>query len=360
MKKILVTGGAGYIGSHAVKALLKADFGVVVVDNLSKGYREAVDARARFVELDLGDREALKKVFQENDFSAVMHFAGSIEVGLSMQDPAQFFQNNVVNGLNLLEAMHATGVKNIIFSSTAAVYGNPEKIPIKENAQLNPTNFYGQSKLMFEQLLQKYEQFYGFKYISLRYFNAAGADETATIGQDYDPPTHIVPRVLKAAFGQIDNFKVFGTDYSTKDGTCIRDYIHVSDLADAHILTLKHLLKKNRSNIFNLANGNGFSVLEVIKTAEKIIGNKIAYEIGPRREGDPSVLIADSTKASKILNWKPRFSSLEAIVASAWKWHLTHPFGYYVLDEKRLPRSIQESEKRQKMNKAESYKNIYD
>lgn len=350
MQNILVTGGAGYIGSHAVKALLEADFKVVVVDNLSKGHSLAVDARARFIQLDLGDSEALKKVFQENAFSAVMHFAGLIEVGLSIRDPAVFFQNNVVNSINLLEAMRGADVKKIIFSSTAAVYGNPKKIPINENAKLNPTNFYGQSKLMFEQLLHKYEQFYGFKYISLRYFNAAGADKTGEIGQDYDPPTHLIPRILKAVLGQIPNFKIFGNDYPTKDGTCIRDYIHVSDLADAHILALEYLLKKNRSSIFNLANGNGFSVLEVIKATEKITGKKINYEIGPRRAGDPSVLIADSTKAFKTLNWRPYFASLEAIISSAWKWHSKHPFGYRLLEEKRLSRSIKEGEREYKMN----------
>ncbi len=341
MQQILVTGGAGYIGSHAVKALLEAGFEVIVVDNLSKGHPEAVDTRAHFVELDLDDRVALEKVFQENTFSAVMHFAGSIEVGLSMRDPALFFRNNVLNGLNLLEAMRAADVKKIIFSSTAAVYGNPQKIPIKENAKLNPTNFYGHSKLVFEQLLQKYEQLYGFKYISLRYFNAAGADKTASIGQDYDPPTHIIPRIFASALGQIDDFKVFGMDYPTKDGTCIRDYIHVSDLADAHILALEYLLKKNRSNVFNLANGKGFSVLEVIKAAEKITGRKIIYKVGSRRAGDPAVLIADSGKAKKYLEWKPRLSSLEAIIASAWKWHAANPFGYTVRESKRLSKSIQ-------------------
>ena len=334
--KILVTGGAGFIGSHAVKALLEAGNEVTVVDNLSKGHIEAVDSRADFFQLDLEDRAALEKVFQKNNFHAVMHFAGSIEVGLSMRDPVLFLQNNVLNGLNLLEVMRAHDVKKIIFSSTAAVYGNPQKIPIKENAKNNPTNFYGQSKLMFEELLRKYEQFYDFRYIILRYFNAAGSDKTGEIGQDYEPSTHLITRVLKTALGQINNFKVFGTDYETKDGTCIRDYIHVSDLADAHVLALKYLLEKDRSNIFNLANGNGFSVLEVIKTAEKITGKKNLYEIGPRREGDPAILVSDSNKAQKILQWKPRFGSLEDIISSSWKWHLLHPHGYKIEHFKRL------------------------
>jgi UDP-glucose 4-epimerase len=328
MKTILVTGGAGYIGSHAVRSLIDSGYSVVAVDNLSKGHKSAVDKRAFFVKLDLEDRDALQKVFEDYDFSAVMHFAGSIEVGLSMKNPALFFKNNVLNGVNLLEAMRKAGVKKIIFSSTAAVYGEPEKIPIRENAPLNPTNFYGVSKLMFEDLLKKYDQLYGFRYVSLRYFNASGADESGKIGQDYLPDTHLIPIVLKTVMKKYDTVKIYGDDYPTRDGTCIRDYIHVSDLVDAHILALKYLFEGKESNVFNLGNGEGFSVKEVIKEAENVVSHKIPCEISGRREGDPAVLVADSEKARKILRWNPRRSSLGNILSTAWKWHSGNPDGY--------------------------------
>jgi len=328
MQSILVTGGAGYIGSHAVKALADAGYKVTVVDNLSKGHRSAVDKRATFIELDLGDTQALKDLFQSSQFDAVMHFAGAIEVGLSMKEPVMFFVSNVVNGVNLLEAMRLGGTKNIIFSSTAAVYGEPVSTPIKEIDPLQPTNFYGLSKLMFEQLLQKYRELYGFNYVALRYFNASGADPSGEIGQDYLPDTHLVPRLVKAVLGIYDKLLVYGTDYPTKDGTCIRDYIHVTDLVDAHLLALKFLFEKGQSEIFNLGNGNGFSVREVLETAEKVIQKKVPYEEAERRPGDPVILVADSQKAQKTLLWKPHHSSLEEIIETAWKWHSTHLKGY--------------------------------
>ena len=328
MKKVLVTGGAGYIGSHAVRALVQHGYQVTVVDNLSKGHRAAVDPKAEFLELDLGNVDDLKNLFKSNVFDAVMHFAGSIEVGLSMKEPGLFFRNNFMNGLQLLEAMRAAGVKLIIFSSTAAVYGNPKTVPIREDAALNPTNFYGQSKLMFEELLKKYDEFYGLKHVALRYFNAAGADSSGEIGQDYEPATHLITRVLKTALGKISDFKIFGTDYPTADGTCIRDYIHVSDLVDAHLLALEYLFKNGQSDVFNLGNGQGFSVKEVIDVAEKVTGKKLRIGEGPRREGDPALLVADAQKARQILGWKPQLFHLEDIIGTAWKWHQHNPAGY--------------------------------
>jgi UDP-glucose 4-epimerase len=328
MKSILVTGGAGYIGSHAVKALADAGYKVTIIDNLSKGHRSAVDKRAVFNEMDLKDGQALKDLFVREHFDGVLHFAGAIEVGLSMKEPAMFFESNVVNGVNLLEAMREGNTKNIIFSSTAAVYGEPVSIPIKETDPLKPTNFYGLSKLMFEQLLEKYRELYGMNYVALRYFNASGADPAGEIGQDYIPDTHLVPRLVKAVLGIYDKLSVFGTDYPTKDGTCIRDYIHVTDLVDAHLLALNFLFEKGQSEIFNLGNGNGFSVWEVIKTAEKVIEKKIPYEITLRRAGDPAVLVADSQKAKTLLNWNPKHSGLEEIIGTAWNWHSKHPQGY--------------------------------
>lgn len=327
-KHILVTGGAGYIGSHAVRALVNKNYRVTVLDNLSKGHRSAVDSRARFVEMDLSDRDAMAGLFQKERFDAVMHFAGLIEVGLSMKQPESFFQTNVVYGVNLLEAMRAANVKNIIFSSTAAVYGNPNTVPIREDAELSQTNFYGQSKLFFENILRKYDEFYGFRFAALRYFNAAGADPTGEIGQDYEPSTHIVPRVLQYALGKIKDFKIYGGDFPTDDGTCVRDYIHVNDLVDAHLLALEYLFGGGKSDVFNLGNGKGFSVLEVIETARKVTGLPLKVEIGPRREGDPAVLVADSTKAKKTLGWVPELYRLEDIVGTAWIWHKNHPEGY--------------------------------
>ena len=328
MTTLLVTGGAGYIGSHAVRALVAAGYDVVVLDNLSKGYRAAVHPKAKLVEMDLGDVVALKNFFKKNRFDAVMHFAGSIEVGLSMIQPELFFNNNLLNGVNLLEAMRQADVKKIIFSSTAAVYGVPKEVPIKESSPLVPTNFYGVSKLMFEQLLQKYAEYYGFSSVALRYFNACGADSSGEIGQDYAPDTHILPHVLKTVLGKYEKVKVFGTDYATPDGTCIRDYVHVTDLVDAHLKALEWLLAGKGSEIFNLGNGNGFSVREVLKMSEEVVGQKIPFEEAPRRAGDPPVLVADASKAKELLGWKPQYSDLKTIIGTAWTWYALHPQGY--------------------------------
>lgn len=328
MKHILVTGGAGYIGSHAVRALVAAGYRVTVLDNLSKGHVEAVPEGVELVRMDLCDAVGLRALFAREKFDAVMHFAGVLEVGESMREPARYFETNVVYGTNLLEAMRGAGVSKIIFSSTAAVYGNPATVPVQEDASLLPTNFYGQSKLFFENVLRKYLEIYGFRFAALRYFNAAGADASGEIGQDYEPATHIVPRVLQYALGKIQDFKIFGDDFETPDGTCVRDYIHVTDLVEAHLLALQYLLDGGASDIFNLANGKGFSVREVIEVARKVTGLSLPVVAGPRRAGDPAMLIADSSKARAILGWQPRFTGLEDIVASAWKWHQSHPNGY--------------------------------
>ena len=327
-RHVLVTGGAGYIGSHAVRALINQGYRVTVLDNFSKGHVQAVHTDAHVVKMDLADAKSLSGLFEQEKFDAVMHFAGLIEVGLSMKEPARFFETNVVYGVNLLEAMRAAKVNKIIFSSTAAVYGNPKVTPIREDAELAQTNFYGQSKLFFENILKKYDEFFGFKFAALRYFNAAGADPSGEIGQDYEPSTHIVPRVLQYALGKISDFKIYGNDFKTPDGTCIRDYIHVNDLVDAHLLALEYLFGGGESDVFNLGNGQGFSVLEVIETARKVTGLPLKVEVGPRREGDPAVLVADSAKAKKVLHWNPRLFRLEDIVSTAWKWHQKHPNGY--------------------------------
>jgi len=319
-KAILVTGGAGYIGSHAVKELCDTGFAVTVLDNLSNGNRAAVDDRAEFVNMDLGDFEVLCDFMEKGRFDAVMHFAGSIEVGLSMKNPDLFFRNNVVCGQHLLEAMRRAGCGNMIFSSTAAVYGSPKSVPILETARVIPTNYYGVTKLLFEELLKSYDEFYGFKYIALRYFNAAGADSSGNLGESHDPETHLIPLVLRAASGG-SALKIFGSDYDTPDGTCIRDYIHVTDLVKAHVLALNYLFGKKESDVFNLANGKGFSVREVIFAAEKVVGKKILYEEAARREGDPPVLVADCSKAKSVLGWESTQSSLEQIISSAYKWH---------------------------------------
>lgn len=329
MKKILVTGGAGYIGSHAVKALCDAGYGVTVLDNLSKGHKPAVDNRAEFVEMDLAVRGDVLQLLVGHGFDAVMHFAGSTEVGVSMNEPLSFIENNVTNGARLLDSMRSAGVKNIIFSSTAAVYGNPDSIPIKETDKLDPTNVYGVTKLMFENLLKKYDQFYGIRYVALRYFNAAGADESGEIGEDHEPETHLIPNVLKPLLGgDGPGLKLFGTDYDTKDGTCVRDYIHVTDLVDAHLKALEYLFEGNDSEVFNLGNGSGFTVKEVIEAAEQVTGEKVEFEEAPRRAGDPPVLVADSSKARRVLEWGPRYTKVEDIIDSAWKWHKKHPQGY--------------------------------
>jgi UDP-glucose 4-epimerase len=325
--KILVTGGAGYIGSHTVRKLKEARHEIVIFDNLFSGHRDAIKDFELFIG-DLASKEDLKKVFSENNFEAVIHFAGSIEAGESMTDPKRFFDNNFVCGLNLLEAMLEHGVKKIVFSSTAAVYGEPETMPITEETPKNPTNVYGLTKLMFEQVLDSYDAAYGLKSVCLRYFNATGADPSGEIGPDHKHKTHLLTLILLTALGQRDEIKIFGTDYPTRDGTGIRDYVHVNDLADAHILALDYLNKENKSDKFNLGNGNGTTVLEMIESAKKITGIDFPIIEEPRRAGDPSEIYASSQKAQEILGWKPQFPEIEEIIESAWNWHKKNPNGF--------------------------------
>jgi len=327
-KHILVTGGAGYIGSHVVRKLIDNGYTVSILDNLINGNKESVPSEVAFYKIDLGDISELRKLFDENNFDAVMHFAAFIEAGVSMKKPAEFFANNCINGSYLLNEMLRHGVKKIIFSSTAAVYGNPIGNKIKEDHPLNPVNHYGRTKLIFEELLRMYKESYDLEYIALRYFNASGADESAEIGEDHDPETHLIPLVLKTVLGERENIKIFGTDYGTSDGTCVRDYIHVNDLANAHILALERLFKNGESDVFNLGNGKGFSVEQVIDSAKKITGKDFKVIKTNRRKGDPAVLVADSTKARDILKWNPKYTSIDDIIKTAWRWHKKHPNGY--------------------------------
>lgn len=326
MKNILVTGGAGYIGSHIGKKLAEAGYNVIVLDNLSKGHREAV-LRGKLIVGDLADMDLLDRIMKEEEIEGVIHLAADSLVGESMEKPGKYYRNNVANGLNLLEAMVNNGVKYIVFSSTAAVYGEPEEIPITEEHPTNPENTYGESKLFFEKMLKRYDEIHGLKYVSLRYFNAAGADLSGQIGEAHDPETHLIPIVLQKALGIRDKLYIFGDDYPTKDGTCIRDYIHVEDLADAHILAVEALVKGMESRVYNLGNGEGYSVKEVIEVAEEVVGKEIDAEIAERRPGDPAVLVASSDKIKRELGWKPLYPDLRTIIESAWRWHKGGGFG---------------------------------
>ncbi|OGS26284.1 MAG: UDP-glucose 4-epimerase GalE [Elusimicrobia bacterium RIFOXYB2_FULL_48_7] len=325
--KILVVGGAGYIGSHMVAELLDNGHDAVILDNLSKGHRKAV-LGGEFIKGSLLDQKCLDKVFSGNRIDAVMHFAADSQVGESMVKPDQYFRNNDVGGLNLLDAMNKHGVKKIIFSSTAAIFGEPDKIPIEENNTKLPTNPYGESKLIFEKILNWYDKIFGIKYAALRYFNAAGAHKSAKIGEDHKPETHLIPIVLQAALGQREQVDIFGGDYETADGTCVRDYVHIIDLAQAHLLALEKLAQGSQSTQYNLGHGQGFSVKQVLKAAEEVTGKKIKSRIAPRRAGDPAKLIASSSKIKKELGWKPRYEDIHSIIDSAWKWHKSHPNGY--------------------------------
>ncbi len=314
--KVLITGGAGYIGSFAVHSLIEKGHEVTVFDNLQTGHKSAVDTRAKIIVRSLSDAKAIQSALKGMD--AVMHYAGSIDVAESMRQPYKYYDNNLVNGVNLLRAMAKNDVKKIVFSSTAAVYGTPEKIPITEDSKTNPINHYGASKLIFEKAMDAFSHA-GITYAALRYFNVAGAAIDGSRGEMHEPETHIIPRTLIAAKNE-DEIKIFGTDYSTPDGTCIRDYIHVQDLIDAHILALDYLKNKGKSDVFNLGSQNGYSVREVISSCEKAVGKKIPIKEEARREGDPAVLIASSKKIRESLGWKPKFS-LNDITQSAWKWH---------------------------------------
>ncbi|PPC94648.1 MAG: UDP-glucose 4-epimerase GalE [Methylotenera sp.] len=317
--KVLVVGGAGYIGSHMVKMLVDTGHEVVTFDNLSSGFRDAVLGGV-FVQGDLADVAALDNVFKQYQPEAVMHFASYIQVGESVQHPDKYYLNNFTNTLNLLNAMVKHQVKHFIFSSTAAVFGEPEYVPIDEVHAKNPLNPYGRSKWMVEQVLADYERAYGLKSVCLRYFNAAGADPSGLLGERHEPETHLIPLVLQALSGRRPHISVFGRDYDTPDGTCIRDYIHIVDLCSAHLLALQKLMEIGESMRFNLGNGEGFSVQQVVAAAERVTGQKIKIVEGPRREGDPARLVADATLAKKVLGWQPVYTDLETIIAHAWQW----------------------------------------
>jgi len=317
--KILVVGGAGYIGSHMVKKLAKADNGVITLDNLSYGYRDAV-RYGEFVEGDLGDDAVLDSIFEAGDIDAVMHFAGFIQVGESVVKPSMYYHNNVANTFILLDAMLRHDVKNFIFSSTAAIFGEPEYTPIDEKHIKRPINPYGHSKLMIEQVLDDYDSAYALRSTCLRYFNAAGADPDGELGERHVPETHLIPLILQAASGRRADIKVFGDDYATDDGTCVRDYIHINDLCEAHLLALQKMMKDDSSARYNLGNGKGFSVKQVIDVAKEVSGNDFRVSIEPRRAGDPAVLVADATLAKQELNWQPEFAELKDIVQTAWNW----------------------------------------
>lgn len=326
--KLLVCGGAGYIGSHMVKRLLENNIEPVVADNLATGHRKAVPAEVSFYQGDIRDGAFLDKIFQENSIDGVIHFAADSLVGESMNVPLKYFGNNVGGMQSLLEAMVRADVDKLIFSSTAAVYGEPESIPIEEEDRKNPTNPYGESKLIMERMMRWVCLANGLRYVALRYFNAAGAAEDGTIGEDHPTETHLIPLILQTALGQRDHITIFGDDYPTQDGTCIRDYIHVTDLADAHLLAMKYLADGRESAAFNLGNGTGFSVREMIEATEKVTGRPLNVEMGARRLGDPAQLVASGKKARRILGWQPAYTSVEGIIATAWRWHSTHPQGY--------------------------------
>ncbi len=325
---ILVCGGAGYIGSHAVHALVEKGEQVVIVDNLQTGHRGALNPAAKFYEGDIRDAALLDKIFTENKIEAVIHFAANSLVGESMEKPLLYFNNNVYGMQVLLEAMVRHGVDKIVFSSTAATYGEPKRVPIHEDDETCPTNTYGETKLTMEKMMKWVSRANGVRYVSLRYFNAAGALPDGSIGEDHKTETHLIPLILQVPTGRRDHITVFGDDYPTPDGTCLRDYIHVVDLADAHVLALEYLRKGGASDIFNLGNGQGFSVKEMIAAAEKATGRSIKVEIGARRAGDPAQLIASSEKARSVLGWKPQFTDVEQVIGTAWKWHESHPHGY--------------------------------
>ena len=325
---ILVCGGAGYIGAHAVHALIEKGEQVVIVDNLQTGHRGALNPKAKFYEGDIRDASVLDKIFTENKVEAVIHFAANSLVGESMEKPLLYFNNNVYGMQVLLEAMVRHGVDKIVFSSTAAVYGEPKRVPIHEDDETCPTNTYGETKLTMEKMMKWVSRANGVRYVSLRYFNAAGALPDGSIGEDHATETHLIPLILQVPTGRRDHITVFGDDYPTPDGTCLRDYIHVVDLADAHVLALEYLRKGGASDIFNLGNGQGFSVKEMIAAAEKATGRSIKVEIGARRAGDPAQLIASSEKARSVLGWKPQFTDVEQVIGTAWRWHEHHPHGY--------------------------------
>lgn len=325
---ILVLGGAGYIGSHTVYELIDNGEDVVIIDNLLTGHEEAVHPKARFYKGDIRDKEFLDSVFKKEKIDAVIHFAASSLVGESMEKPLKYYDNNLCGTKILLDSMVEHGIDKIVFSSTAAVYGEPERIPILETDKTEPTNTYGETKLSMEKMFKWVGKTHGLRYVSLRYFNACGAHVSGKIGEDHNPESHLIPLILQVPNGKREFISIFGEDYQTKDGTCIRDYIHVTDLAQAHILAVKYLQNGGKSDIFNLGNGIGFSVKEVIETARRVTQNAIPAKVTPRRAGDPAKLIASSDKAKKVLGWKPQHAELDEIISTAWNWHKNHPDGF--------------------------------
>lgn len=326
--KVLVTGGAGYIGCHLVKELLQNNHEVVVYDNLSRGFQEALPKEVIFIKGDLNDAELLEQVFKIHNFGSVIDFAGHLEVEISMRDPAKFYKNNVLSLLNLLNIMHQYGVKTIIYSSSASVYGEPKLNPIPETHSNDTNNVYGETKVIAERMLKFFDNIHGIKSISLRYFNASGAHHDGGIGEFHDPETHLIPLVLQVALGERQHITIYGSDYPTKDGSCIRDYIHVTDLVQAHILAMERLLEERKSNTYNVGTGNGYSVKEIIDVAREVTGHEIPVIIGSRRLGDPAELVADPSKLKKELSWEPKMSDLRTIMETAWNWHKNHPEGY--------------------------------
>ena len=326
--KVLVTGGAGYIGSFTVTALKKAGFVVVVFDNLESGHQQAIPGTKIYVGDLKTDISLLNRVFKKEKPQAVIHFAAYAAAGESMEKPAKYFENNLQGGINLLESMRNHKVNKIVFSSTCAIYGFPDKLPVAEEESKKPVSVYGESKLMFERILSWYDQLFGIKSVCLRYFNAAGGSLDGSTGEDKKPVTNIIPVVMKVVLGQIKKFSLIGDDYSTPDGTCIRDYVHVLDLASVHIKALKYLMRGSKSNYFNVGTGKGYSNKEVLKMVKKVTGFDFKVEVGPRRPGDPEAIYADNAKIKKFLKWQPKYSDLETIIKSAWQWHKLHPNGY--------------------------------
>lgn len=325
---IMVLGGAGYIGSHTVRLLNQCEYPVTVFDNLSTGHREAVPPEANFIYGDLLDKKSIDAAIKKSKPDMVVHFAAASQVGESMINPAKYYNNNVIGTINLLNSLMENQVKYIVFSSTAAVYGEPATVPITEENKCLPTNVYGRTKLMIENILKDFDQAYGLKYVCLRYFNACGADPSGAIGEDHDPETHLIPIIMQVISGLRDKLVIYGEDYPTADGTCVRDYVHVHDLAVAHKLALDYLLAKESSGIFNLGNGNGFSVKQIIEAVRKVTGIEFPYTVGARRAGDPATLVASSNLARSVLSWQPRYNVIEDIIQTAWKWHESNPQGY--------------------------------
>lgn len=325
---ILVLGGAGYIGSHAVDQLIEKGYAVAVVDNLQTGHEKAIHEKATFYKGDIRDKAFLESVFEKENVEGVVHFAANSLVGESMEIPLTYLNNNVYGTQIVLEVMEKFGVKAIVFSSSAATYGEPEQIPITEDMRTNPESTYGDTKLIMEKMMKWCDIAYGIKFVALRYFNVAGAKADGSIGEDHDPESHLVPIILQVALGQREELSIFGDDYPTEDGTCIRDYVHVVDLIDAHILALEYLKKGGESNIFNLGSSSGFSVQQMLEAAREVTGKEIPAKVVPRRKGDPSTLIASSDKAREILGWEPKNTNVSEIIASAWNWHQSHPHGF--------------------------------